>query len=141
MKTLKRPGARSPQMLKVDSMMGEYITDILNSVTSFHKLHLQITGESSYSRHIALNELYDTLPDLIDTVAEGYQGACEVLLKYPDKTAIKLNTHEDAISLCRDLCNKTKILQDVVPHSEVVNNMDLIKDALNKAKYKLKFLS
>jgi len=32
-------------------------------------------------------------------------------------------------------------LQKVMPHSEVVNNLDLVKDAINSAKYKLIFLS
>ena len=32
-------------------------------------------------------------------------------------------------------------LQAVMPHSEIVNNLDIIKDAVNSAKYKLIFLS
>ena len=32
-------------------------------------------------------------------------------------------------------------LQSEMPYSEIVNNLDLVKDSINKAKYKLIFLS
>ena len=32
-------------------------------------------------------------------------------------------------------------LQSIMPYSEIVNNLDLIKDVFNTAKYKLIFLS
>jgi len=87
-KGLSRPATkmsmseRSPEMKKVDSMTADLVVEIMNSATSFHKLHLQVTGNGSYAQHIALNEIYDALPGLADTIAEGYQGACEVLLNY-----------------------------------------------------------
>jgi len=32
-------------------------------------------------------------------------------------------------------------LQSIMPHSEIVNQLDLVKDSINSAKYKLIFLS
>ena len=132
---------RSPEMKKVDAMTADTIIEIMNARTSFHKLHLQVTGPGSYAQHIALNEVYDALPDLADTIAEGYQGACEVILSYPEKAPVTLTGVEGAIEYLREISHKIHELQEVMPHSEVVNNLDLIKDAINSAKYKLLFLS
>jgi len=132
---------RSLEMKKVDAMTADTIIEIMNARTSFHKLHLQVTGPGSYAQHIALNEIYDALPDLADTIAEGYQGACEVILDYPEKAPVTLTSVEGAIEYLREISYKVKELQEVMPHSEVVNNLDLIKDAINTAKYKLLFLS
>lgn len=132
---------RSSEMKRVDAMTADTIIEIMNARTSFHKLHLQVTGPGSYAQHIALNEIYDALPDLADTIAEGYQGACEVILDYPEKAPVTLTSVEGAVEYLREISYKIKELQEVMPHSEVVNNLDLIKDAINTAKYKLLFLS
>ena len=146
-KSLSRPGTklstmeRSEEMKKVDAMTADYVVEIMNARTSFHKLHLEVIGPGSFAAHKALNELYDAIPDLADTIAEGYQGACEVLLNYPDKAPVRLLSVEGAIEYLRQLKTQTSELQQVVPHTEVVNNLDLIKDEINAAKYKLLFLS
>lgn len=146
-KSLSRPGTkvstmeRSEEMKKVDAMTADYVVEIMNARTSFHKLHLEVTGPGSFAAHKALNELYDAIPDLADTIAEGYQGACEVLLNYPDKAPVRLLSVEGAIEYLRQLKTQTSELQQVVPHTEVVNNLDLIKDEINATKYKLLFLS
>lgn len=139
--TKKAMGVRSPEMKEVDEKTASLVVEIMNARTSFHKLHLQVTGEGSFAQHKALNELYDALPDLIDTVAEGYQGACEVLLSYPDKAPATLTNIEGALEYMRMLTMQVDELQYYMPHSEVTNNLDLIKDEINAAKYKLLFLS
>jgi len=144
---LKRPSVkkatmeRSSEMKQIDALTADLVVEVMNARTSFHKLHLQVTGEGSYAQHKALNEIYDALPDLIDTVAEGYQGACEVILNYPDKAPVTLTSVEGAVEYLRMLSSKVAEAQNVIPHSEVVNNLDLIKDEINSAKYKLLFLS
>jgi hypothetical protein len=144
---LKRPSVkkatmeRSSEMKQIDALTADLVVEVMNARTSFHKLHLQVTGEGSYAQHKALNEIYDALPDLIDTVAEGYQGACEVILNYPDKAPVTLTSVEGAVEYLRMLSSKVAEAQNVIPHSEVVNNLDLIKDEINAAKYKLLFLS
>tara|TARA_R110000868_G_scaffold226197_2_gene478763 strand:- start:471 stop:929 length:459 start_codon:yes stop_codon:yes gene_type:complete len=119
----------------------ELIVEIMNAATSFHKLHLSVTGDGSYAQHIALNDLYDALPGLADTIAEGMQGACEVILKYPDKAPVTLTGIDGAIQYIRNMIEEINELQSIMPYSEIVNNLDLVKDAFNTAKYKLIFLS
>ena len=65
----------------LDTMTAACATEMMNAASSFHKLHLKITGPGSYAAHKALNNLYDALPDHADSLIEGYQGASEKLLK------------------------------------------------------------
>ena len=77
-KTVKKEEAPLTKTNSVDTMVANLVTELMNAATSFHKLHLKVTGVGSYASHKALNELYDALPDHADDVAEGYQGATEV---------------------------------------------------------------
>jgi DNA-binding ferritin-like protein len=139
--TLESTQTRSSEMQKVDAMTASVVQELMNASTSFHKLHLQVRGDGSYAQHKALNEVYDALPDLADTIAEGYQGACEVILAYESEGLAILNSVDDAIEYMREIKMQVDELQAVMPHSEIVNNLDLVKDAINSAKYKLLFLS
>ena len=132
---------RSPEMQEVDALTAAFVKEIMNAATSFHKLHLQVTGVGSYAQHKALNEVYDALPDLADSIAEGYQGACEIILKYEDQSPMMLENVDEAIAYLREIKYQVDRLQSVMPHSEIVNLLDTVKDAINSAKYKLIFLS
>jgi DNA-binding ferritin-like protein len=134
-KTLKRPNAELGQET------AQVVTALMNAATSLHKLHLQVTGVGSYAQHIALNELYDTMHGHADTLAEGFQGASETLLKYENDAPIVLNSVKEAIAYLRELTEEVVELQSIMPYSEIVNNLDLVKDSINSAKYKLIFLS
>jgi DNA-binding ferritin-like protein len=139
--SMSKSMGRSPEMQKVDKMTGSLVQELMNAATSFHKLHLAVTGEGSFAQHKALNEIYDALPDLADTIAEGYQGACEVILSYDMEGPVVLSSVEDAIEYMRQMKMQVDELQAIMPHTEVVNNLDLVKDAINSAKYKLLFLA
>lgn len=123
-----------------DTMTSACVSELMNAATSFHKLHLKVTGVGSYAAHKALNHLYDALPEHADTLAEGYQGAAEVLLTYSESSPRTLNTVEDGLAYIRDLISMVSNLQSKMPYSEIVNELDASKSTLNSAKYKLKFL-
>jgi len=124
----------------LDTMVASCASEIMNARTSFHKLHLKVTGDGSYAAHKALNKIYDALPDFADTLIEGYQGAAEKILDYKETAPKVLNTVEDGLSYLRDMYEMVNGLQAKMPYSEIVNNLDLVKDGINSAKYKLLFL-
>jgi len=126
--------------MSLDQMMAHCLSDLMNLRTSTHMLHLTITGPGSYAAHKALNKFYDAIPDLADTLVEGYQGATERLLKFEYTEPIKLSSVEETLSYLREIYDRITMLQSKVPYSEIVNNMDLVKDAINSLKYKLIFL-
>ena len=124
----------------LDNMVSSCATELMNARTSFHKLHLKVTGEGSYAAHKALNKLYDALPDHADTLIEGYQGAAEKILSYKEVASRTLDTVADGVNYLRDIYGMINKLQGMLPYSEIVNNLDLVKDSINSTKYKLLFL-
>jgi DNA-binding ferritin-like protein len=124
----------------IDSMTAACVSELMNAATSFHKLHLKVTGTGSFAAHTALNDLYDALPGHADALAEGYQGASEKLLSYTDASPRSLSSVEDGISYLRDMYAMVTTLQGKMPYSELVNSLDTLKDSINAAKYKLIFL-
>ena len=117
------------------------VVEMLDASNKFHILHLTVTGPGSFSAHKALGDLYDALPGLADTIAEGYQGVTGTILDYPDVSAPKLKSVKDAITYIEDLHNKITNVQESINYTEIINDLDAIKSTLNSAKYKLKFLS
>jgi DNA-binding ferritin-like protein len=124
----------------LDTMTAACATEMMNAAISFHRLHLKVKGEGSYAAHKALNDFYDGLHGHADTLIEGYQGVAEKLLTYTDMPIRTLDTVADAVGYLRDMYNSINKLQGMMPYSEIVNNLDLVKDAINSTKYKLLFL-
>ena len=114
--------------------------DMLNAVTSLHRIHLKVTGLGSYAAHKALNEGYDAFGDHADDLVEQYQGAEEKLLDLPNTAPAELNSVEEAIDYLRKMKDKIEALQSVMPHSEINNLLDEAKSTINSVKYKLLFL-
>lgn len=142
---LKRDGGSAakysaPTTGSVDSMTAACVSELMNAATAIHKLHLKVTGAGSYAAHKALNELYDALPGHADDLAEGYQGASEKLLVYKEAAPRILNTVAEAIDYLREMSEMVTGLQDKMPYSEIVNDLDTIKSTINSGKYKLIFL-
>jgi DNA-binding ferritin-like protein len=124
-----------------DKAVESYVNELMNSRTSFHKLHLKVTGPGSYAAHKALDEFYNGIVDHIDNIVEQYQGATERLLDIPDSVPTKLNSVQDALLYLKDLCSKTTYLQSQITMSEIVNQLDEVKSLIDSTIYKLKFLS
>jgi hypothetical protein len=124
----------------LDTMTAACATEMMNAATSFHRLHLKVTGEGSYAAHKALGNFYEGLHGHADTLVEGYQGTAEKLLSYTDMPIRTLDTVADGVGYLRDMYNVINKLQGMMPYSEIVNNLDLVKDSINSTKYKLLFL-
>lgn len=130
----------APSTGSIDSMTAACVSELMNAATSFHKLHLKVTGTGSYAAHKALNDLYDALPGHADDLAEGYQGASEKLLSYSDVSPRSLGSVSDAVDYLSEMKKMVDGLQAKMPYSEIVNDLDTVKSTLNSAKYKLLFL-
>jgi hypothetical protein len=60
--------------------MGRLIAILFLSREIAHREHLKTT---SYAKHIALNEFYDGIIDIADSIAEAYQGKYGVIDTIP----------------------------------------------------------
>lgn len=112
--------------------------DMLNCVTSLHRLHLKVTGLGSFAAHKGID--YDAFGDHADDLVEEYQGAEEKILELPNTAPYELNTVEEGLDYLRKMKDKITSLQSVMPHSEIVNLLDNAKSTINGIKYKLLFL-
>jgi hypothetical protein len=124
----------------LDTMVAACAMELMNARNSFHKLHLKVTGEGSYAAHVAIGDFYDGLPGHADTLVEGYQGVTEKILACKDVTPRTLDTVADGVAYLRDIYAMITKVQGMLPYSEIVNNLDLVKDSINSTKYKLLFL-
>jgi DNA-binding ferritin-like protein len=120
------------------SQTATLVQDMLNAVTSLHRLHLKVTGLGSFAAHKAID--YDAFGDHADDLAEEFQGAEETLLDYPNTAPTELNSVEEGLDHLRKMKDKISALQNNMPHSEIVNLLDNAKSTINGIKYKLLFL-
>jgi DNA-binding ferritin-like protein len=114
--------------------------ELMNAAVSFHKLHLKLKGPGSFAAHLALNDLYDALPDHADKLVESFQGAAGRLLDIPDSTPKRLDSVEEAISYLQTLHTMVTTLQGTLEYSEIINDLDNVKSSIDSDKYKLTFL-
>jgi DNA-binding ferritin-like protein len=114
------------------------VQDLLNAVTSLHKLHLKVTGLGSFAAHKGLD--YDAFGDHADDLVEGFQGAEEKIIELPNTAPSEINSVEEGLEFLRKLRSKIDSLQSSMPYSEIVNDLDNIKSTINSIKYKLLFL-
>lgn len=120
-----------------ETLMANLIATLLASAVKTHYTHLRTT---SYAAHMALGEFYGALPDMADNIAEQYQGVMETLLEYPTVDVAPINSPQEAVVHMNRLYNMVQQVQDNCGHSEIINELDLIKSCINKTKYKLIFL-
>ena len=120
--------------------VAECVTELMNAATSFHKLHLKVTGQGSFASHSAL-KIYEDFHDFSDQLSEEFQGAYGEILTYKEVLPRTLNTKQDGIIYLQDLKTMITELQGKLPYSEIINDLDLCKSKINGALYKLKFLS
>lgn len=76
-------------------MIGELIMRCLHGRTNAHVLHLK---SPSYARHVALNEFYDAVIPLADSIAEMMQDDKDI-----DNFPARYTPVEDPLQLVRSL--------------------------------------
>lgn len=102
--------------------------------TNAHVLHL---GTKSYAEHKALQEFYDGLIPLVDSLAEAYQGEYG-LIQIP---ALKYTAHANALDMVTDLLDWVdENRDDVCDETYCQNIIDEIVALIRSTQYKLKFL-
>lgn len=110
-----------------------------HSRTQAHVFHLRVKGPGSFAAHKALNEYYDGIVDLIDSLVETYQGKYG-LIEFKEVGGLDNNaTPENIIKYFTNLCTfldkerKDAKLQD----SWIQNELDNVASLLYETKYKL----
>lgn len=114
--------------------VGDFIGRLLMSAPILHMLHLQT---DSYAKHIALGDLYESLPDDVDLVIEEFQGCYGIVQSYNTYVAYTANP----VIFVEDLLTFTKKHRDCMgPSSSINSSIDIVVTSIAKTLYKLKNL-
>lgn len=119
--------------------VGEFIGNLLHSATITHFMHLQVTGEGSNAKHMALAAYYDGIVDLADSLAEAIQG-CEktIITGYPTMFANVSGEPVNYLESLKDyVAEKRGSISD---ESNIQNEIDGIVTLIDSTIYKLTFL-
>lgn len=120
-------------------IVGEFVGTLLHSATITHFMHLQVTGEGSNAKHMALATYYDGIVDLADSLAEAIQG-CEkaIITGYPQMFA---NVSADPLAYIESLKEYVESKRQAVSdESNIQNEIDAIVTLMDSTIYKLTFL-
>ena len=114
----------------------EFFITLLHAATSGHVLHLQTR---SYAQHKSLDEFYNELPGLVDSVIEVYQGKYGLVLDYPNGYAVPTGQPIDFLSDLGDFVTVNR--PSVGDDSELQNLIDGVMELIDSTIYKLRFLA
>lgn len=112
--------------------MKQVISTLLHSVTQTHVYHLQT---KSYSEHEALNEFYDQMTELVDRLAEGYQGKYGIQDYH---SSLYIRHYESKQQVVDYLLELDKIIEYNKPSEGfLISILDDIQELIYSTKYKL----
>jgi hypothetical protein len=115
--------------------IGKFFGVLMHSRNVFHIKHLQ---SQSSGEHLALDELYKELPELIDGIIESYQGRFGCIISnysFPIDNYDKKTALEYALIIRQYVDDNRKMLG---VYSEIQNIVDNLVSQLNSSIYKLK---
>ena len=120
--------------------MNEYVGTLMQSRNQAHIFHLQT---SSYAKHVALQEYYEGIIDLIDSLVEAYQGKYEILTDYKMiGTLGDIKDEGDVASYIEKIARYCELKREKLPQDGFLNNIyDDIDTLLRTTHYKLDRLS
>lgn len=118
---------------------GLLLGTLMQSRNQAHIYHLQVQGPGSFAAHKALQEYYEGIVPLIDSVAEGIQGRYGIITGYRMPEAIREDGN--AKMYFEGLSKFVETLrQDITQDSYIQNEVDTIVKLIEDTKYKLTYL-
>ena len=113
------------------------VSQLLFSQTQVHIFHLQT---KSFAEHNALQDYYDRIDDLVDTLIESYQGEFGIIENYKSFKVESYQDTDQVIAYFEMILNLVKKGRETIESTHLQNIMDEIITLVTKTMYKLKFL-
>ena len=116
---------------------GKFFGKLFQLRDEIHLNHLRVSGVGSYATHKALNEFYDGLLDLIDSLIESYQGKYGII-----DIEIPSSSKSDSIKCLEELVKLTDngLVYNMFTETWIQNQIDEISTLTYQTLYKLKNL-
>jgi hypothetical protein len=115
----------------------DMIATLLHSQTQVHIFHLQT---KTYSEHKALQNYYEGIDGLVDSIVESYQGKYEIITGYKTIKTVDYKSTEQVISYFKELDENIEKNRTSVKESYIQNQIDTVQELIYSTLYKLKFL-
>ena len=130
-------------LMEQETMMGEsnpfveMVSKLRFSVEQTQVYHWQ---SQSYSEHIALNEYYDGIPDIVDGIVESYQGKYGIQKGYRLFEVRDYSTPEEVINFLKQLDEDVEMLRQSIKETYIQNQIDNVLQLIETTVYKLENL-
>lgn len=119
--------------------IGNLLGTLMQSRNQVHIYHLQTSGPGSYAQHVALQEYYDEIVPIIDTIAESYQGKYGIIKGYKMEGTLKEDNQP--VLYFHALAKFVEALTPQLPQDSFLQNeLDTLLLLIYKTKYKLENL-
>lgn len=119
---------------KPTNAVGDFIGMLFFSRNAAHLMHLKTT---SYAAHKALDEYYNGIVDIADSLAESYQGVYGLInISIPACSC----GDDDPVTYFTDLKNMIDTKRTIFKQSYHQNIIDEALELITSTIYKLKFL-
>ena len=115
----------------------ELMSKLLHSDKQAQVFHRQ-TG--SFAEHEALGGYYDSISDLIDDLIETYQGKHGILKGYTTYDLVDYSSNSQVVKYFTELEKDVEEMYPTLKDTYIQNQLDEVKQLINKTLYKLKFL-
>lgn len=134
----KKRGLLKEQEMEINnSGFKEIISVLFHSRTQVHVYHLQT---ESYAEHKALQDYYEGVLGMIDSLVESYQGKYGIITNY---TTIKVDDYvgnEEVKTYLEKVNTIIEKNRTSVKESYIQNQIDTVQELIFSTLYKLKFL-
>ena len=111
---------------------------LLDSQRQIHIFHLQT---KSFAEHKALQDYYDAIGDIVDSLVESYQGKYGIITGWKSFQSQDYQSTEQVINYFKTISNEIKSVYEIVKDSYIQNQLDEIEQLINSTLYKLRFLN
>jgi hypothetical protein len=119
-------------------VMANFVSTLFHSRTQAHTFHLQT---NSFAAHKALNEYYDSIIDLVDSLIESYQGRYGILKGYQGMGDVLEYDENIVVKYFEALCMYVEKNRSLLPQdSYIQNQIDELIALIESTKYKLIYL-
>jgi hypothetical protein len=113
------------------------LSKLLDSQRQVHIFHLQT---KSFAEHKALQDYYDAIGDLVDSIVESTQGKYGILTGWKSFPTQEYQSSEQCISYFKTLLDDISSAYNIVKDTYIQNQLDEVTALINSTLYKLRFL-
>lgn len=113
------------------------VSRLLDSQRQVHIFHLQT---KSFAEHKALQDYYDSIGDIVDSLVESFQGKYGIITGWKSFSTEEYQSAEQCVVYLKSLIDYNNQVKSSIKESYIQNQLDEVETLLQSTVYKLRFL-